>query len=90
MGIVEGVDARSVLVAEIGALAVEGAGIVDLPELVENLGVGDLRGVEFDDCGFSVTCVIVADFFVCRVFGFAGDIADGGCGDARGCPKVLF
>lgn len=50
------VDCGAVLRAGVGALAVEGCGVVHAVEELDELAVGDLGWVEDDFCGLGVCC----------------------------------
>lgn len=72
-GVVE--DGGAVLGAVVGTLAVEGGGIVDGEEDVEELGVGDEGGVKDDADGFGVAGHAGADVLVGGVGEVAANVA---------------
>lgn len=85
-----GIDSGAVHIPEVRALAVEGTGVVDVPESVEDLGIGDDCGVEFNHDSLSGSGVFIGDLLVGGVFDFATDVS-GGCGeDSGGHAEVLF
>ena len=67
-------DGAAVLGAAVGALAVEGGGVVAGEEDAEELAVGDFRGVVGDADGFGVTGVAVADALVVGGVGGAAGV----------------
>ncbi len=77
-----GEDGGAVLRAHVAALAVEGGGVVDGEEDVQDIGVGDLRGVEGDAHHLGVPGVPGAHLLVGGVGGVAAGIAGDDIGDA--------
>ena len=78
-----GEDGGAVLGAHVVALAVEGGGVVNGEEDVQDIGVGDLRGVEGDAHDFRVTSAAGTHLLVGGIdVGTAGvtgdDIGDAG------------
>ena len=84
LGLLVGVgeDHRAVLVADVGPLAVELRGVVDLEVLRDELLVAHLRGVEGDLADLDVAGRAAADLLVGGVVDVAALIADGGVDDA--------
>src|SRR5215469_4265092 len=66
----------AILGAEVGSLAIERGGIVILKKCGDKFAIGNLRGIEFDFDGFSVSGASGADVFVGRVFRGAAGVAD--------------
>ncbi len=77
-----GEDGGAVLRAHVVALAVEGGGVVDGEEDVQDIGVGDLRGVKGDAHHLGVPGVPGAHLLVGGVGGVAAGIAGDHIGDA--------
>jgi hypothetical protein len=69
-------------VPTVGALAVEGGGVVDGEEDAEELAVGDAGGVEDDFYGFGVVGGFGGDLVVGGGAGFASGVAGGGFEDS--------
>ena len=80
--IAERVDRRTILRADIVALAHALRRVVIFPERLQQLLVGDLLRIEHDQHHFGVTGAARADLFIGRVGGVAAGIADGGRIDA--------
>lgn len=80
-------DDGAVLRAGVGALAVEGGGVVGIPEEVDQLLVGDFFRVVGDLHDFGVAGSAAADLFVGGVFGGASGVA-GDDGDHAGMAFV--
>ena len=78
-----GEDGGAVLGADVVALAVEGGGIVDGEEDVQQVGVGDASGVEGDADDLGMTGAPGADLVVGGVGGGATGIAGDDIGDAE-------
>src|SRR5262249_19682163 len=68
-------DTGAVLAADVGALAVQGGGVVKVEEDFEDVGVGDLLGVELDFYSLGVAGLAGADFFVGGIAGKAAGVA---------------
>src|SRR6476660_9196205 len=83
-------DRRAVLCAPVRALAVELGGIVVLPENLQQVGVGDLGGIEVDLDGFCVASPIGADLLIGRIVGMATDVTHAGRSYTRKLPKCGF
>src|SRR5690606_24820226 len=83
-------DRRTVLGADVVALAHALGGVVGLPEDAEQFFVGDLRRIVDDADGFGVARQAAADFLVGGVRGVAALVADGGGDDSRGLPERAF
>ena len=90
LGVV-GEDGRAVLGADVGPLAVRGGRVVDRPEDVEELVVGDLLGVVVDLDDLGVAGPAGADVAIGRVGERPARVADGDVGDpldlAEGQPR---
>lgn len=84
------IDSGAIHIPEVRALTVESARVVDVPESVEDLGVGDDGGIKFDHDAFCGPGVFVRDLLIGRVFDFATDVTDGSSCDSRGHAEVLF
>lgn len=85
-----GIDSGAVHIAEIRALAVKDTGVVDIPESVEDLGVGDDCGVEFDHDSFGGSGVFIGDLLIGGVFDFATNVSGGSGEDSGGHAEVFF
>ncbi len=88
--VVEHVDARPVLRADIVALPHALRGVVALPEHAQQVLVADLLGIEHHEHHFVVTGAAGADLFVGRVRREATGVADGGRVDAGGLPELAL
>ena len=75
-------DGGAVGGAGVGALAVEGGGVVDGEEDAEELAVGEARGIVDDFDGFGVVGGLGADVVVVGGVGGAAGVAGGGGEDA--------
>ncbi len=75
LAIVERKDRRAVLGADIVALPVELGRIVGAEEDVEDLGIGNRRGIEFHLDRFGMAGAARTDLLVGRVLDIAADIA---------------
>ena len=75
-------DGGAVGGSDVGALAVEGGGVVDGEEDAEELAVGDARGVEDDLDGFGVVGGFGGDLVVGGGAGFSTGVAGGGFEDS--------
>jgi len=84
------VDRRAVLGAHVVALAHALGGVVDLEELLHQVGVGDDGGVEDDAHGLGVPGAAAADLLVGRVRRAATGVADRGGPDAGELPVDLL
>ncbi len=85
-----GIDSGAIHIPEVRALAVEGTGVMDIPESVKYLRVCDDGGIEFDHYTFGGSGVFIGDLLVGGVFDLAADVS-GGCGeDSGGHSEILF
>src|SRR6266511_1124050 len=78
-----GEDHRAVLGAYVGALAVHLRGVVRLPELLEQLVIGDPVGVELHLADLCVPGRVAADLLIGGIVDGAALVADGGVENSR-------
>jgi len=85
-----GKDHRAVLVAHIGSLTVELGGVVEAPERIEELAIGDPRWVVLHLHHLGVARTVRTDLAVSGVVSVAPGIADRGVGHSFDPPKRRF
>lgn len=63
---------------------------MDVPESVEDLGIGDYGWVEFHHDALGGPGIFVRDLLVSWVLDSSADVTDCSCGDSGGHAEVLF
>lgn len=85
-----GEDSGAVLGSDVGTLLVEGCGVVDFPEEVKKLFVGDFFGIESGLNDFGVAGESATDFFVGDVFDVAAHVSAVDLFDAVELAEEVF